>query len=665
MKISCPNCSAAYELDDNRVPPAGLSIKCPKCKNPFTVHKPKPGEAGAKPAKPGAVPLPGQAGGKPKAPGPGKPPGAKAPPKAAAASDPVPLPGMGEAAATAPAMEPPPGAVPLPGLDDAPRSPPSQASDSGERVPLPGMSDEGQSMEHTAVDFRPPPARAPPPAPDFGAVPLPGLDDHPPGPAAAEGGDPFANLELGAEPMRAKAPAPAAGAASMDDVFSVDMPEPGAPPSRPPPATLPNDGGMNFDFVEPPKPAAAQPAGGGDMLDFVDEAPKAPPKDERKRPPPPMIAPRRPGEQKEETLSLAEPGGETPSGPEDPKRAEKERKKKERADRVARDREERSRRKAAAGPGLLATTILPALQGGAQSLKNPKVAAAAVAVLALIVVVVLGFRARRTPAGIFWTNKFVPSKKAATATEAKVIEKGMERLSEGDFAGARDALGASAQLLGVLPDDEDVKAFFVLSASELKIAYAQVGGDWDQAKRVVEKIKANRPAQNRARGAFALASGDVPKAKQLLAPLGESPTADVESAWLYAEALMAGSESAKAAQVLDNALKGKGQGSAKLLLLRGQAARQKGQFPEAATLFGKALEKSPENGRVLVELADVELRRNEQKRAAELLTRALDTDVRKSLDASEEARANMLRGKLAAATHDVVAKTIWLKRRET
>ena len=87
MKISCPNCSAAYELDDSRVPPAGLSIKCPKCKNPFTVHKQKPGDA----AKKGAVPLPGQAG--------GKPPAAAAKPQTAA-----PKPGAKG-----------PGAVPLPG----------------------------------------------------------------------------------------------------------------------------------------------------------------------------------------------------------------------------------------------------------------------------------------------------------------------------------------------------------------------------------------------------------------------------------------------------------------------------------------------------------------------------------------------------------------------
>src|SRR2546429_866574 len=95
VKISCPNCAAAYELDDSRVPPAGLSIKCPKCKNPFTVHRPKPGEAAkAVAGKGGAVPLPGQAGAKP-----------AAAPKAAPAK-----------AAAKPGAKGPGGAVPLPGL---------------------------------------------------------------------------------------------------------------------------------------------------------------------------------------------------------------------------------------------------------------------------------------------------------------------------------------------------------------------------------------------------------------------------------------------------------------------------------------------------------------------------------------------------------------------
>ena len=33
MKISCPSCKAAFALDDKRVPAAGLTIKCPKCKS--------------------------------------------------------------------------------------------------------------------------------------------------------------------------------------------------------------------------------------------------------------------------------------------------------------------------------------------------------------------------------------------------------------------------------------------------------------------------------------------------------------------------------------------------------------------------------------------------------------------------------------------------------
>src|SRR5207237_10731477 len=222
-----------------------------------------------------------------------------------------------------------------------------------------------------------------------------------------------------------------------------------------------------------------------------------------------------------------------------------------------------------------------------------------------------------------------------SAAEAKVIEKGMERRGQGDSAGAREAVGAAAQLIAVLPDDEDVKSFFVLAASELKLEYGQVGGDWDQAKRVVEKIKGTRPPQNRARGAFALASGELVKAKQLLAALGDSPGADLDSTWLYAVALVYSNESVRAAQVLDNALKARGP-STRLLLVRGAVARDRGQLPEAADFFERALKGAPDNARLMVELASVRLRQNDAKGAGELLVKALDTDARKTLDAAAE-----------------------------
>jgi len=571
VKISCPNCSAAYELDDARVPPVGLSIKCPKCKKAFTVKKQKAGEAAAG-AKTGAVPLPGQAGATP-----------------AAAPRTVPPKFV---------RKPAGGAVPLPGLGDGPPS---------------------------AIEPALPPLDAPQRTGGDVPVPLPGLDDLPPSPgmpAAKKGADPFASIEMGAPPS---------DTVVDDDSFAIDLkPEDKHKPARPagpskPSSSAPDDGGLNFDFVaapQPPKkPAGTAPGAGAEMLDFVDEEPKA--KEKPKRGAPPVIA-RGAAASKEETLSLE-------AEPKDSRKAEKERRKKE-------NRAEDERRKAIRGPGAF------------EALTRPWVVVVAVLVAALAVGGVLGYRARLTPAGLFWVNKYMPSKKAATAAEAKVIARGLEKLGEGDFAGAREAVGTAAQLLAVLPDDDDVKAFFVLSASELKLAYGQLGGDWDQAKRVVEKMKSNKLPQNRARGAFALANGELAKGKQLLAPLGDSPNADLESVWLYAESLLRANESVKAAQVLDNALKK--QAPSKLLLQRGLVSKQQGQFADAAGFFDKALQKSSDNGRALVELSEATLRQGDNKRTGELLTRALETDVRKSLDAGEEARANMLKGKLAAASHE-------------
>jgi cellulose synthase operon protein C len=694
LKISCPNCAASYELDDSRVPAAGLSIKCPKCKNPFTVHKAGEGKAAIKPS--GPVPLPGMGG--------AKPPGARPITKPVLPKNPagaVPLPGLGgaPAAAGAPpaAIAPPPppssGAVPLPGLHEteaAPRPPPSAPAaprppPASRAVPLPGLGGDSQpvdlaldvtsqDLERTSLDSRPLPPRSAPPAATRaspGAVPLPGIDlgsRPPPAPEAdpfataltpkEDPLDPFASIELGA-PMQAK-PAPARPAAPPppdDDIFAVDMSSE-SKPAAPKPALLPDDG-MGFDFPETPAARPPKSSSDMDLLDFVDEAPKpssdeAPKADKGRRPPPPTMAKGAPPP--EETLET-EPRETAMDAPpaegaeeEDPKKAEKARKKREREEKVERDREARAQRKAAkaAGGG---SQFLPALKQRAEALKSPRALGLGAGVLVVLVVVVMGFRARRTPAGFFWMNSLVPSKRAATAAEGKVIENGLLRLGQGDFVGAREAVAAGAQLLGVLPDDEEVKAFFVLAASELKLEYGQAGGDWDQAKRVVEKMKGTRPSQNRARAAFALASGDFAKGRALLAGLADAPTADLESTWLYADAQLLGGEPPRAAATLDAGIKTRPT-AAKLLLLRGSVAELRGQPAEAADFFQRVLKQSPDNVRAMVELAAVRTAQKDAKGAQELLAKALDTDLRKTLDAAAEARGNTLRGNLAAAAHD-------------
>ncbi len=43
MKTSCPSCNSVYSVEEKRVPSGGLTIKCPKCKAPFTAHLPRAG----------------------------------------------------------------------------------------------------------------------------------------------------------------------------------------------------------------------------------------------------------------------------------------------------------------------------------------------------------------------------------------------------------------------------------------------------------------------------------------------------------------------------------------------------------------------------------------------------------------------------------------------
>src|SRR4051812_18036582 len=48
MKITCESCAAQYDLDESRIPPSGVQMKCPACLHQFLVKK--PAAAGAAPA---------------------------------------------------------------------------------------------------------------------------------------------------------------------------------------------------------------------------------------------------------------------------------------------------------------------------------------------------------------------------------------------------------------------------------------------------------------------------------------------------------------------------------------------------------------------------------------------------------------------------------------
>ena len=173
MNVTCPSCKTRYSVDDARVPPSGVTIKCPKCAHTFVA---KPPRAQSAVALPGNVDNHGPAtaaSGSPPAP----PGGRSAPP---------PVPGAhgaqaGAHGAQAGAHGAQAGAhgaqapVPLPGR---PGQPPPPNPSAGPAVPLPGTSGAAVPLPGT-------PGGAPPPAGGRPVVALPGSAAPPTGLAQA------------------------------------------------------------------------------------------------------------------------------------------------------------------------------------------------------------------------------------------------------------------------------------------------------------------------------------------------------------------------------------------------------------------------------------------------------------------------------------------------
>ena len=40
VKVECDGCKAPYQIDEKRIPPTGLKMRCPKCGTNLLVTKP-------------------------------------------------------------------------------------------------------------------------------------------------------------------------------------------------------------------------------------------------------------------------------------------------------------------------------------------------------------------------------------------------------------------------------------------------------------------------------------------------------------------------------------------------------------------------------------------------------------------------------------------------
>ncbi|MBS2020761.1 MAG: zinc-ribbon domain-containing protein [Deltaproteobacteria bacterium] len=250
LKVECESCKAPYQVDERRVPPTGLKMRCPKCGHTFLVTDPS---KGAPPAADG--------GGLPKPP----------PPKKATM--------VGLAPKPAPASTSAKAAPPFP------QSAPNVPAAPGPQIPSLDFDAALPAVKPAAPPYKPPPgpsfASSKPTAPAMPAQQAPspppfgGLDDLDLPALAGDVGLPAAVHRPPPKPAPIAAPPPAAiappaapaGPPKLD--FEVDLPALPTAAAPPPPAPAAFAGGFgSLDLPAPKRPGqpdlpSAKPGGGG------------------------------------------------------------------------------------------------------------------------------------------------------------------------------------------------------------------------------------------------------------------------------------------------------------------------------------------------------------------------------------------------------------------
>mgnify|MGYP001046782597 FL=1 len=211
LKVECESCKAPYQVDERRVPPTGLKMRCPKCGHTFLVTDPSKGAVPA--ADGGAAP---------------KPP----PPKKATMVGLAPKPPTSASSKAAP----PAPAPPMPALDFDAALPAVKPAASR---PTPGFA-----MKPTAPAM----AAVPPPFPGLDDLDLPALAGDVGLPAAVN--RPAAKAAPRVAPKAAPKPAPAPAPPQSQFSFDVDLPAIQPPPAAP-------SGGGGFGSIDLPAPRHA------------------------------------------------------------------------------------------------------------------------------------------------------------------------------------------------------------------------------------------------------------------------------------------------------------------------------------------------------------------------------------------------------------------------
>ncbi len=640
MRVVCPHCNAAYQLDDAKVPERGATVRCTKCKNGFPVRKAKaePPPAAIPFAAAGAAPPPGSS-------GQGIPLPPPVPGRAAAARDPfaVPPPAPASIPLPAPTAFPDPspfGAAPQASPFDAgPASPfdagPASPFDAGPASPF----DAGPASPFDAGPASPFDAG---PASPFDAAPAPftaggspfgGPPAQPVPPLVPPPDLSFGEVELGAEPPGHPLPTPQAPPPPpADDPFDL-TPRPARPPPLPSPAS-PGDGDdleMLFGEV-PSRPARADPTGyqvrrrSGKIFGPFDE--------------PQIVEMLSKGELlgnedvSTDGVSYSPIGSVAAFGT--------------------------ALRKAAAAEPTAPRPAAPVVFGermassanvteGRARRPLPRWAKLAAVALPVVLVLAAGVGAGFTRHGFFFARAL---RRGNPAALANLLTQARTALGRGDFPSARAGLDHAARAVATDPSSSEAVMIHAAAAATLELVHGAPPEALAQARKAAdgleraEKGEVTTLAARLAMSLCAVPAATTPAQETALEAAMAKRRPDPELVALLARSALARGDVARAAQQFEK-LAGLEPGP-RGPLGQAQAALLRKALPDARALLEKALFRDKELAAAHLELAALDLQAGELKQAEVRLQPLGAEAARARLAPAERARALALLGSIAA-----------------
>ncbi len=665
MRVACPQCTSAYNLDERRIPAAGLNVKCPKCQKTFPVRKPaQPGAAQASTAVPLPAPARPAAAAPPAAPRP--PPSVAAPPPSVVAAPPLVAP------------PPPPVAQPPPAPANVPPAPAVQASAAPPAAPLldlegspakeqPEPSPAPQARPDTALGFGEvsfDEAAEPPPTVARGEVTFDEAAEPPPAVVRPEereqsaglGNEPDLPPEVdAAPPLEAARPPEGAGEPSRgEDPFSAWAPP---PPAGPPPPEPPRT-------AVPPREGEAPGLGPADEEELEMLFGEAAPADR----PASAAAPRSAGRA---MYRIRRRSGKV-FGPFDAPQVVEMLGKGELAgnEDVSRDGEKWSPIGAVSEfadfirklneipntpePGTVGAP--GAFQGAAAPPRRGRVATARVApsrgqrrlvaVLGLLLLAVAGagVAGQLTGNGLFF-QRLLRSRGAGRAG-AKFLAEARAAFARDDTASLEQALDLADQALRLDGDDEGAKGVYAQAAGLLAFRGAAAPPVQARARQLASEAAAEKPqALDTLKAAVAVALGGpsdaLAQATSALQARAQQGPPDEDAAVLLALAAAWRGDPRSALGWLDRAEAAR-PGAARLAYARGLLALRRGDDPAARDLFARALAKEPRHLAAALELSAIAERAGDLDRAEALARSVLAPEARALAAPAERARAHLV-----------------------